>query len=67
MSICGSAPFTGAGDQTLAVAYVAVFILVFIVRTRKLHFTAYSSNIQLSGNPFPYGWRPFGQVGLSGT
>ncbi|KAF8642483.1 hypothetical protein AX16_009484 [Volvariella volvacea WC 439] len=31
MSICGSAPFNGASDQALAVAYIAVFVLVFTV------------------------------------
>lgn len=33
MSITGSAPFNGAADQTVAVAYVAAFILVFFVST----------------------------------
>lgn len=31
MSICGSAPFNGTEDQTLSVAYIAAFILVFMV------------------------------------
>ena len=31
MSITGSAPFNGSSDQTLAVAYISAFILVFFV------------------------------------
>jgi len=31
MSITGAAPFSGTSDQTLAVAYVSAFILVFFV------------------------------------
>lgn len=33
MSITGAAPFQGTTDQTLAVAYISAFILVFLVRT----------------------------------
>lgn len=31
MSVTGSAPFNGAADQTLAVAYISAFILIFVV------------------------------------
>lgn len=31
LSIAGSAPFNGTSDQTLAVAYISVFILIFTV------------------------------------
>ena len=31
MSITGAAPFSGTSDQTLSVAYVSAFILVFVV------------------------------------
>lgn len=31
MSITGAAPFNGTSDQTLSVAYVSAFILVFCV------------------------------------
>jgi len=32
MSVTGAAPFMGTEDQTLAVAYISVFILVFLAR-----------------------------------
>ena len=31
MSITGAAPFNGTSDQTLSVAYISAFILVFFV------------------------------------
>lgn len=31
MSIAGAAPFNGTSDQTLSVAYISAFILVFFV------------------------------------
>ncbi|KAF8988452.1 auxin efflux carrier [Cyathus striatus] len=31
MSITGSAPFSGIGDQNLAIAYISVFLLVYLV------------------------------------
>lgn len=31
MSVTGAAPFMGIEDQTLAVAYISAFILVFMV------------------------------------
>lgn len=36
MSITGAAPFSGTTDQTLSVAYVSAFILVFMVRLYEL-------------------------------
>jgi hypothetical protein len=35
MSICGSAPFNGAADQSLSVAYISVFNLVLMVRFHR--------------------------------
>jgi len=32
MSVTAAAPFNGTTDQNLAVAYIAAFILVFVVR-----------------------------------
>jgi auxin efflux carrier family protein len=31
MSVTGAAPFNGASDQGLGVAYISVFLLVFLV------------------------------------
>ena len=31
MSVTGAAPFNGASDQSLSVAYISAFILVFLV------------------------------------
>ncbi|POY70960.1 hypothetical protein BMF94_6022 [Rhodotorula taiwanensis] len=40
-TVCGSAPFAGAQDANLAIAYVAIFILIFYITLfplRGLHF-----------------------------
>jgi cytochrome b subunit of formate dehydrogenase len=41
MSVTGAAPFNGASDQSLSVAYISAFILVFLVNflisLRALH------------------------------
>lgn len=48
MSIAGAAPFNGTTDQTLSVAYVSAFILVFFV---SLHIT-FVSFYDLLRHPF---------------
>lgn len=51
MSITGSTPFNGTADQTVAVAYVAAFILVFFVSTLDATFP-YSPSLPLLLLPY---------------
>lgn len=37
MSVTGAAPFNGASDQSLSVAYISAFILVFLVNFSFLY------------------------------
>ncbi len=47
MSITGAAPFNGTSDQTLSVAYVSAFILVFMVGLLAPHSLVYSFILHL--------------------
>ncbi|KAF7304414.1 Auxin efflux carrier transmembrane protein [Mycena chlorophos] len=58
MSITAAAPFNGEADQTLSVAYIAGFILVFMVRRRAVQVTLSRRLIKLSPSQitfFPMG------------
>ena len=53
MSITASAPFAGTQDQSLAVAYVSAFILVFFVSSLiHCHKFTYRPNTQFTLFPF---------------
>jgi len=67
MGVTGAAPFNGASDQSLSVAYTSAFILVFLV---IFFFCALPSEIIFSytriGNTIPFWCPPIGCYGLCG-
>lgn len=52
MSITASAPFSGAQDQTLAVAYISAFILVFFVSHPLLYREIPPLTYRICSSPF---------------
>lgn len=59
MSVCGAAPFNGVKDQTLAVAYISAFLLVFLVINLTFFMVLFPNFfLKILGDIIPYGWPP---------